>query len=289
MFCPNTGLFALLALLAVGPLPSQTTQTIAITAVTNLADFQPGLPQQGSLASIVTTGLIGPPGVTLAQYPVPYTMNGVGVYINSVPAPILSLAFRDGYQQIDVQVPWEIPDQPTQVVVWQNGIQAYTAVPGAAGSPGVLSIFFADANGYGIVQHASDWSQVTVDNPAHAGEYLIAYAINLGPVSHQPATGAAAPFNPLAVVAPQGEVCEFSDIVYVTPISTFVSPLYSGLTPGSVGLYQINFQVAASAPPGIAALSWTRRSAVNEGNGCAEGAPVVYVTQVGRSVMLPIQ
>jgi hypothetical protein len=48
-------------------------QTIQVVAVTNSADFQPGLPQKGSLASIFCTGLQGGPGVFTApsQPPLP--------------------------------------------------------------------------------------------------------------------------------------------------------------------------------------------------------------------------
>src|ERR1700676_1029921 len=82
-------------------------QTINIVAVTNSADFATGLPQKGSLASIFCTGLQGEPGIVSAtQYPLSNRVNDISVWINSVPAPILAIAFQDGYQQINVQVPW---------------------------------------------------------------------------------------------------------------------------------------------------------------------------------------
>ena len=52
-----------LAPLIAGIAHAQTAQTITITAVTNSADFRPGFPQKGSLASIFTTGLQGAPGI----------------------------------------------------------------------------------------------------------------------------------------------------------------------------------------------------------------------------------
>jgi uncharacterized protein (TIGR03437 family) len=66
----------------------------------------------------------------------------------------------------------------------------------------MVSVFLADVNGFGIVQHGSNSSFVTPQNPVHPGEYLVAYGINLGPVNNTPPTGTAAPSNPPAVSIP---------------------------------------------------------------------------------------
>src|ERR1017187_10236122 len=283
-----------LLLLTAGLLSAQT-QTITIASVSNLADFQPGLPQAGSPAAILTTGLVGEPGVTLAApvYPVSNVMNGVGVWIGSLPEPILSLAFLNGYQQIDVQVPWEISG--FNVEVSQNGVQAdaeatYTGGIGFGGS-----VFFADAHGYAIVQHGADYSQVTPQNPAHSGEYLIAYGINLGPVINQPLTGAASPFSPLAFAIPNSyaEVCSQSDSISlgVYPPGPVLTPaLYSGLTPGSVGLYQINFQVPPNVTTGDVQVSFVR-DVVEQPAGVCPGVPsrAYLVTYERRAALLPIK
>jgi uncharacterized protein (TIGR03437 family) len=205
-----------LAIAASWLLSAQSTQNIAITAVTNSADFQPGLPQKGSLASIFVTGLQGAPGViTATQYPLSNVLNGISVWINFLPAPILAIAFENGYQQINVQVPWEGQRDPLYVEVFQNVFRAHTENTQATG----FSVFFSDANGYGIVQHATDYSAVTAQNPAHPGEYLIAYGINLGPVSNTPASGAQAPSSPLAMSIPPGSrdngICGQDDSINV--------------------------------------------------------------------------
>src|SRR5437868_4401498 len=137
---------------------------IEIIAVTNSADFQPGLPQRGSLASIFCTGLQGTLGIVSATtHPLPYDLAGVSVWVNSVPAPILAVAFESGYQQINIQVPWELQRDPFSVDVFQNGLQAHTE--NASAGP-EWSVFFRDATGHAIVQHAADYSVVTSRNPA---------------------------------------------------------------------------------------------------------------------------
>ncbi len=108
------------------------------------------------------------------------------------------------------------------------------------------SALFVDIGGHAIVQHASDYSQVTPDNPAHAGEDVIAYGINLGPVTNTPQSGHPAPSNPSAVFDPAAiaiEVCGGYDTVMVGNASAL--PDYDGLAPGLVGIYQVNFKVPA--------------------------------------------
>ena len=260
----------------------QTPQTIKIVAVTKSADFQPGPPQPGSLSSIFVTGLQGEQGITTARkYPLSNELNAVSVWTDSLPAPILAIAFFDGYQQINVQVPWEDAN-PKIVQVAQNGIQAQTT---AASANSLESIFFSDGNGYGVMQHASDYSLVTAQNPAHPGEYLIAYAQDLGPVLNRPATGAPSPFDPLGesiLTAPVG--CSVNDNLQIGPTAT-AAPTYKGLTPGTVGVYQVNFQLPSSVSTGDLPVSFER----NAFSGSALFPCTPNPAFLSRSVLLPIR
>jgi uncharacterized protein (TIGR03437 family) len=230
-------------------------QTINILAATNSADFRRGLPQPGSLCSLFVTGLQGSRGiVTAATVPLPNELAGVGVWVDSLPAPILAVAFFDSYQQINMQVPWEVSGNYSLTVsVAQNGISAQSDQP-VTGSLLQPSVFFADAKGYGVFHRATDYSRVTPDNPVQPGEYVIGYAINLGPVSHAPVTGDPAPFDPLAVSVAIPPVCSMMHSIRWgttdrAPLAV-VSPSFVGLAPGTVGVYQVNFQVPQSIAPG---------------------------------------
>lgn len=267
-----------------GVASAQITQTIKITNVANSADFQPVLPQPGSLASIFLTGLAGEAGIiTATKYPLSNELNGITVFIESRPAPILALAFLDSYQQINIQVPWEHTYNPlnpqSTVEVRQNGVVARFQVTQATAP---TSVFFTDANGYGVLQHASDYSLVTPENPAHRGEYLVAYAINLGFIKNQPQTGAPAPFDPLATVYnPFLCVLEWS-----LQIGTATAnPSFLGLTPGTVGVSQVNFQLPESAPVGDQPLSfvWTTSGGGGGFSQCR------YGQATSRTVKLPIR
>ena len=76
-----------------------------------------------------------------------------------------------------------------------------------------------------------------------AGEYISIYCTGLGDVTTRPPLGSATPADPLASTL-------------VTPVVTIggapATVSFSGLAPGFVGLYQVNVQVPATAPPGAA-------------------------------------
>ena len=104
-------------------------------------------------------------------------------------------------------------------------------------------IFTAANDGFHspIIVHISDYSLVTPQNPAHAGEYLAIYCTGLGVTAASVRSGDAAP--PIASpVQPQVEVVVDSRLA--DPVA------YAGLAPGFAGLYQVNFQVFATETPG---------------------------------------
>jgi uncharacterized protein (TIGR03437 family) len=239
--------------------------------------------------SIFLTGLQGAPGViTATEYPLSNVLNGISVWINFLPAPTLAIAFENSWQQINVQVPWEGQRDPLYVEVFQNGIRAHTENTQANG----FSVFFSDANGHGVVLHATDYSPVTTQSPAHPGEYLIAYGINLGPVSNTPASGTQAPSSPLAISIPPGSrangICGQNDSINVGAAS--VVPSYVGLAPGFVGVYQINFQLPASVSGGDLTLSFARTLVFYPFGPCpGSGLGDTTGTRTSRGVILPVQ
>jgi uncharacterized protein (TIGR03437 family) len=134
--------------------------------------------------------------------------------------------------QINVQIPWEFQGQTSvamKVTVSALPSNVYT-VPLAPASPGVFAIVDATAN---VV--------VTGATPVKRGDTLVIYANGLGAVSNQPGSGEPSPSQPLAATMVNPTVT----------IGGMVAPLiFSGLTPGNVGLYQVNVTVPSNAPTG---------------------------------------
>jgi large repetitive protein len=166
--------------------------------------------------------------------PLPTLMNGTQVIIGGMQAPLYYVSAG----QVNAQIPFELqPGQQYQVIVSANGaLTTPDTVQLSAATPGLAA--FAD--GTLIAQHG-DGSLVSATSPAQSGEYLVAYLAGMGNTNVTLASGAASPSNPLA---------EPTDTP-VLNINGAPSPLlFAGLTPGLVGLYQMNFQVPSGLPAG---------------------------------------
>ncbi len=90
---------------------------------------------------------------------------------------------------------------------------------------------------------------ITDASPAQPGENVITYLAGLGDTTVPVTTGAASPQTPLAWAG-------------VPPSLTLngvpVQVQFAGMTPGLVGLYQLNFQMPADQPDGPVTLVVTQ-------------------------------
>jgi uncharacterized protein (TIGR03437 family) len=144
--------------------------------------------------------------------------------------------------QVNVQIPWEFQGQSSVQMTVSVGYVAgavYT-VPLNTYSPGIFE--FSD-NGH-LSAAATDANGVvfTQANPAKRGQPIVLYVNGMGPVDHQPPSGEPTPMPPpLAnTVLPT---------VTIGNIAAHVD--FSGLSPGWVGLYQINVDVPPTASTGL--------------------------------------
>lgn len=145
--------------------------------------------------------------------------------------------------QINLQVPWELQGlNSAQIKVSIGDISSgLYALPLNEHSPALFEI--PDPGG-SVVAAALDaqFRLVTTANPLVRGQSGQLYGNGLGPVTNQPATGEPSPAGPLA---------ETRSTPTVTIGGRPAQVLFSGLTPGSVGLYQINIIPAADTPTGL--------------------------------------
>ena len=269
--------------------------------VTSAASFEPGLPARGSLGTIFCTGLTVEGVVSAEEVPLPTTLAGVTVTIGGALAPLLAVADLGGYQQINFQVPLESQinaDGTTQVMLSQGAFQGLVTASNDPNAPG--DFFRIPSTQYGIFQHAQDYSLVTKASPAVAGETIVAYLTGLPTAQPPVPTGQATPNSPLSVVYQMNRGNLIDQIGLVLAGATYVfdngeiwgdstgaSPVsFIGLTPGSVGLYQVNFTLPASPPNGDVALQLARRICTPLFAACSPRDTTYYLSQ---TVVIPIR
>jgi uncharacterized protein (TIGR03437 family) len=235
---------------------------VRILAITDGATFTPGVPNYGSLATVFCTGLTGIHGVQSAtQYPLPNQIAGVSVRFVGNLAPLLAVADLGSYQQVNFQVPaGGSPNMGVDIVVSQGATAAWPVQAQAA-----WGVFFTDSMGYAISQHV-DYSLVTPSHPAKPGEVLIVYATNLDSLSYTlnaPPIGSPAPADPLPSLMPSSDL---RSAPFVTVNGSESEMLYSGLAPGLVGVFQVNFRLPSATPDGDALLNAvTKTLCINPG------------------------
>lgn len=188
---------------------------------------------------------------TGTELPLVTTLGGVRVLVNNQPAPLYYTSFG----QVNFQIPYETPAGSAEVRVERDGQRGNAvSVEVAPRAPRLLRLNVGD---YGIIVNQDGTFPIPAaaasgaglsGHPAQPGDALTIYAIGLGRTSPAVATGAAAPpLEPLARVDPTA-VVTFNGGFSGTP--TMTTPFFAGLTPGFVGLYQINVVIPADVTTG---------------------------------------
>ncbi len=196
----------------------------------------------GTIVQIYGSGLASGIG-SASSIPLPTSLNGTSVIIGGTPAPLYFVSPG----QINAQIPFNLnPASQYQVIASANGaLTTPVTIQLAPVTPGLA----AYASGALIAQHASDGTLITATSPAQPGEYVVAYLAGMGATTVPVQTGVGSPSSPLAYAA-------------VSPTLTLngvtVPVAFAGLTPGLVGLYQIDFQIPPGTPGGTLTLVLTQ-------------------------------
>src|SRR5262249_10348521 len=115
-------------------------------------------------------------------------------------------------------------------------------VPLAPFNPGV----FTTQNGDPIIVNFRTGRLASVTEPATPGDVLIIYSTGLGPVNPAVAGGVPSPGQPVSTATAP------ITVRFGPPAA---SPLFAGLAPGLVGVFQVNVQTPQSIPVGPTDLS----------------------------------
>jgi uncharacterized protein (TIGR03437 family) len=215
----------------------QTTLTvpqISQGGVANAASYSTVL-APGELFSIFGTNLASTTA-SATSVPLPMTLAGTSVTVNGKAAPLVFVSPT----QINAQIPYEVtefdPAFPRPAVVVTSGGVASLAANSATMGQSAPGIFQYGTNR--AVAQNQDNSINASDNPAKVGSTIIVYMTGGGPLDHTVATGAGAPSSPLSRL--------------LQPITATIggqpaTVSFAGLTPGFVGLVQVNLVVPALA------------------------------------------
>jgi uncharacterized protein (TIGR03437 family) len=195
----------------------------------------------GNIVQIYGSGLASQTS-SPTTLPLPTAMSGTSVIIGGVPAPL----FYVSPSQINAQIPFELTaGNQYQLIVSANGaLTTPQPIQLNGGTPSILNF----SSGAVVAQHL-DGTLILDSSPAVPGEFVIIYSSGLGLTDIPVASGSASPADPPARVA---------DPPVLTLNGNPINLLFAGLTPGLVGLYQVNFQVPTDLATGNYELALTQ-------------------------------
>jgi uncharacterized protein (TIGR03437 family) len=208
------------------------TPTINSGGVVNAASSNAQSLAPGSLIALYGSKLVDSQGAATVT-PLPSSLGGGSILIGGQKAPLLFAS--DG--QVNAMVPFGLPVNSTQQVLAARGtsISVPQSVIIAPAAPG---IFTTDGTQAIIVDVGN--KIIAPGNAAKTGDPIVIYCTGLGAVDPPVTAGVAAPLTSVShTVAP----------VSVTIGGVNAQVQFSGLTPSTTGLYQVN----AIIPAGVVA------------------------------------
>lgn len=208
-----------------------------ISRVTNLADGSSSL-APGSLVKIEGTDL-SPIRQTTSERPLPTALGESCITVNGLPIPLILVSNNE----INAQIPFEIVGNATLILRTPGGVSDNFNVQVASSAPSIFRAMIAGFDGLvPTIINGRNGLLVTGSNPVKKGDSIVIYLTGLGKTNPEVPTGLAAPADPLArtIVQP------------VVSLGNRELPIeFSGLTPGEVGVYQINAKIPFDVPVGF--------------------------------------
>ena len=181
----------------------------------------------GSLFTLFGERLAGST-ITAEDFPLPETLGGTQVLINTVPAPLLYVSPT----QINGQVPFGIHLGRGGVIV-KTGLGMTSSVP--ADFIEAAPELFLFGEDQAIVLN-SDFTLNTPENPAAQGSKISVFFTGQGPVDPPVAAGRRAPFEPLSWITMIDEA-----VAKIGGVDSNV--FFIGLAPGFAGLAQADLEL----------------------------------------------
>jgi uncharacterized protein (TIGR03437 family) len=205
-----------------------------ITSVVNAANGTlPVAP--GGLISVYGQQM-SPVSLATSQIPLPTALAQSCLVVNGALMPLLFVSPT----QVNGQLPFNVLGNSTMSIHTPAGVSnnfLFTVLPTA---PAVFQAGDVDGLPTATIVRADNGQLVTPTNPIHPKDTIVIYLTGMGATFPAIDAGLPAPFSPLAVAVSQPVVTLGGVALQVT---------YGGMTPGSVGLDQIDAYVPPSGVP----------------------------------------
>jgi uncharacterized protein (TIGR03437 family) len=208
-----------------------------IERVVNAADQTQSM-ASGGLISLHGRDL-SPVNIATRQIPLPTALGESCLTVNGVPVPMIFVSNT----QVNAQMPFATEGNVTMILRTPGGVSDSFNLSVLPAAPSVFRNGVAGPmNDIPTVIRARNNQLVTVSNPIHRGDSIVIYLTGMGRTTPAVEDGMPAPSDTLAsALIPPSVRLGGIDL----PV------LYAGLTPGEVGVYQINAAVPGSVPLGM--------------------------------------
>ncbi len=211
--------------------------TPRITKVTNLADGSTAI-APGSLVKITGTDL-SPINQATNERPLPTALGESCITVNGMPIPLIYVSGTE----INAQIPYEVVGTTTLILRNPGGVSDNYNLNVAPTAPSIFRTIIEGIDGkVATIVNGRNGLLVTNSNPVKRGDSIVIYLTGLGKTNPAIDAGLSAPSDPPAVplVTPKVSIGGVEQ-----PVT------FSGLTPGEVGVYQINVKILTWAPTGF--------------------------------------
>jgi uncharacterized protein (TIGR03437 family) len=224
----------------------------AVYAPRSLNPLGVGSPSPGGLISAYGTNLTGDSLVVAASWPLPQSLAGVSLLVNGIPAPLLAVT----PWQLNVQIPSNTPSATVPFQLQFADGKKADSVDAEVRSIAPAIFYYPVTSGgaasywQAAALHAGTGVPADAAHPAVAGETLEIYGTGLGATNPAVPAGTPAPLPPArTITTPQVRIG-----------SRPATVVFSGLTPGMAGVYQVNAIVPSGLPAGRFLVTWQAAS-----------------------------
>ncbi len=231
-----TALLPVLAILASAPRLLAQAPQITAKGTVNAADYSRDL-APGALISVFGSNLSSSP-MAAPALPLPTALGGTSVELVGPDNTVYPCAvYYVSPGQVNAELPFGVaPGSYTLRVKTAQGTSNGDSVALVARAP---KFFTPDFSGKGNILAVDVTNKmITLENPSRAADYIVLYMNSMGEVTNAPGIGQAAPG--LATGSDFSQLTEAPTVLLNGVPATI---LFAGLTPGLVGLYQLNVRM----------------------------------------------